>query len=353
MIDDKKESVINTRYIKYGIYLLLIICAVVLAQYFTGRKIDDVILSQVDYFDKPSLDYRVYYDQNEWFTQKYIKKDSTYMGKLINHIDIDFNYYLSYSDKLAASSNYNVVATIIATDANSGEVVWDSYKKELLETKTISVEDGKDYNINETVSVDYKEFDKLINDFRNNNQIPVKAYLKVGLYIANSANHEHFKNITSSNMMEVEIPLNEGSFKITENVSSKKDVFQKTESRKKDKMFSMIIGGVLWVVAVILSATLALQYHNDAKREGAYHRKLRKILTTYDSIIVNVEKLPFVGELSVVYVTSFEELVDAQSEVRLPINFKENKAKHVARFVLIRNNLAWVYTLKEGDVVEK
>lgn len=357
MIEDKKESFFNIKYLKYGVYFILIVCAVVLAQYFTSRKIEDIVLTKLDYFDKPSIDYRVYYDENPYFKQKYLDKehykDILFTSNLVNHIDVDFSYYLSYSDKVNASSNYNIVATIVAMDANSGDVVWDSYQKELLETKTISIKDGKDYNIMETVSVDYKEFDKFLNDFRNHNQMPVKAYLKVGLYIANSADHEKYNNITSSNAVEVQIPLNETSFKITEKAESKREEFKTTESRKKDKMFSMIIGGVLWVVAVVLAATLALQYHNDVKKEGAYNRKLRKILSTYDSIIVNVEKLPFVGELSVVYVTSFEELVDAQSEVRLPINFKENKAKHVARFVLIRNNLAWVYTLKEGDVVEK
>ncbi|MCX4365578.1 MAG: DUF5305 family protein [Bacilli bacterium] len=349
----EKEKSFNMKYLKYGIYLLLIIVAVVLAQYFTSRKLDDIVLTKLDYFDKPSIDYRVYYNENEYFNQKYLEKGNTYVSKLVNHIDVDFNYYLSYSDKVSASSNYNIVATIVASDANSGEVVWDSYQKELLETKTISIKDSKDYNISETVSIDYQEFDKFLNDFRNNNQMPVKAYLKVGLYVANSADHAEYENITSSNAVEVQIPLNEVNFKIAEKSESKKDIFMTTESRKKEKMFSMIIGGVLWVVAVILAASLALQYHEDVKKEGAYNRKLRKILSTYDSIIVNVEKLPFVGELSVVYVTSFEELVDAQSEVRLPINFKENKAKHVARFVLIRNNLAWVYTLKEGDVVEK
>lgn len=353
MIEDKKESLFNLKYLKYAVYFILIICAVILAQYFTSRKIDDLVLTKLDYFDKPGIDYRVYYDKNDYFQQSYLEKGNTYVSKLVNHIDVDFSYYLSYSDKVNASSNYNIVATIVASDANSGEIVWDSYQKELLETKTISIKDGKDYSITETVSIDYKEFDQFLNDFRNNNQMPVKAYLKVGLYLANSASHEEYDNITSSNAVEVQIPLNEVNFKITEKAESKRDEFRTTESRKKDKMFSMIIGGVLWVVAVVLAASLALQYHNDVKKEGAYNRKLRKILSTYDSIIVNVEKLPFVGELSVVYVTSFEELVDAQSEVRLPINFKENKAKHVARFVLIRNNLAWVYTLKEGDVVEK
>ncbi|MDE6141883.1 MAG: hypothetical protein K2G03_04705, partial [Bacilli bacterium] len=282
MIEDRKESLFNTRYLKYGLYFLLIILAVVLAQYFTSRKIDDIILTKLEYFDKPSIDYRVYYDENDFFNQKYIEKGNTYVSKLVNHIDVDFSYYLSYSDKVDASTNYNVVATIVASDANSGEVVWDSYQKELLETKTISIKDSKDYNISETISIDYKEFDKFLNDFRNNNQMPVKAYLKVGLYVANSASHEEYDNITSSNAVEVQIPLNEVNFKITEKFENKEDRFVTKESRKKDKFFSMIIGGVLWVVAVVLAASLALQYHNDVKKEGAYNRKLRKILSTYD-----------------------------------------------------------------------
>ena len=159
-MEEKRESLINTRYLKYGVYLILIVVAVVLAQYFTSRKIDDVVLTKLDYFDKPSIDYRVYYKENQFFKQQYIEKGNTYVQELVDHIDIDFGYYLSYSDKLDASSNYNVEATIIATDPNTGDVIWDSYKKELLETKTISIKDNKDYNISETVSVDYNELFK-------------------------------------------------------------------------------------------------------------------------------------------------------------------------------------------------
>ena len=73
MIEDRKESLFNTRYLKYGLYFLLIILAVVLAQYFTSRKIDDIILTKLEYFDKQSIDYRGYYDENDFFNQKYRK----------------------------------------------------------------------------------------------------------------------------------------------------------------------------------------------------------------------------------------------------------------------------------------
>lgn len=353
MIEEKKESMINKRYIKYSLYFILIIITVILAQYFISRKIDDDVLAKLDYFDKPSIDYRVYYKENQYFDEKYITKDNTYVSNLIDYIDVDFSYYLSYSDKLQASSNYSIIANIVAKTASSGEVIWDTYKKELLEVKNITIEDGKDYNINETVRIDYNEFNEFFMEFKNSNQMPVKAYLKVSLNISNSASHKNFKDIASTNVLEVQIPLNEVSFKITESANSKKDVYMTTKSRKKDKIRFMITGSILWLIAITLGVLLASTYHKDFQKQSIYKRKLRKILSTYDSIIVNVEKFPFVGDLSVVFVTSFEELVDAQNEVRLPINFKENKRKNMARFVLIRNNLAWVYVLKEGDVVEK
>lgn len=109
---------------------------------------------------------------------------------------------------------------------------------------------------------------------------------------------------------------------------------------------------ILWTMIIITSLLLVFTYRRDLKSVSLYERTLKKILSTYDSIIVNVEKLPSLSDLSVVDVTSFEELVDAQGEVRLPINFKEDKKKRIAKFVLVRNNLAWVYTLKEVDLIE-
>ena len=72
-----------------------------------------------------------------------------------------------------------------------------------------------------------------------------------------------------------------------------------------------------------------------------------------DNILVSVKTLPETKGLNVVNVTSFDELVDAQSEVRLPINYKEDSKKKTTKFILIRNDMAWVYTLKEGDLEDE
>ena len=72
---------------------------------------------------------------------------------------------------------------------------------------------------------------------------------------------------------------------------------------------------------------------------------LRKILSSYDSIIVNVSNVPSLDDLKIIEVNSFNELIDAHSEVRMPINYCEEVENYKSVFVLVSNNIAWIYTL--------
>ena len=51
----------------------------------------------------------------------------------------------------------------------------------------------------------------------------------------------------------------------------------------------------------------------------------------------------------VIEVSSFSELKDAAMNVNMPINFKEER--RVAKFVVIKDNIAWIYYLKENEKV--
>ena len=68
-------------------------------------------------------------------------------------------------------------------------------------------------------------------------------------------------------------------------------------------------------------------------------------MTTYDSIIVNVKDKPNIEDYNVIEVESFEELIDAHSELRMPINFYEEENKSI--FILLNENTAWTYTLEK------
>ena len=68
-----------------------------------------------------------------------------------------------------------------------------------------------------------------------------------------------------------------------------------------------------------------------------------RILSTYDSIIVNIKELPNLEGYNVIKVESFNELIDAHSEIRKPINYY--KEKDLSAFFLISDNIAWKYII--------
>ena len=67
----------------------------------------------------------------------------------------------------------------------------------------------------------------------------------------------------------------------------------------------------------------------------------------YQIFIVNVKELPTTDDKSIVNVTSFEELVDAQMEVRIPINFMETIKDSQATFMIVSRDIAWIYILEK------
>ena len=77
-----------------------------------------------------------------------------------------------------------------------------------------------------------------------------------------------------------------------------------------------------------------------------------RILNTYDGIIVNVKELPKTSDMKVITVSEFEELIDAHSEVRKPINFVELEKGKKSKFVLTSENMVWEYTLMSEDAKE-
>ena len=52
------------------------------------------------------------------------------------------------------------------------------------------------------------------------------------------------------------------------------------------------------------------------------------------------------GNIDVIEVDTIEDLIDAHSEVRQPINFYEDKENKKGYFVLTNGNLAWKYVLR-------
>lgn len=355
VVNVKKEKAPMNRNVVYILYAIGIVLCVGLAQFFMLRDVNESVLSSVDYEQQASVNYRVFYEKNQFYDEAYLGKNETYVSSLVDEIEVDFIYYTFSSDYLNSRYEYDVKAKLVVFEPGDKTNIYWQKEYELDKIEEVVNTSEKEYRVNKSITIDFEEYQDIYNDYKVESRLSSDAILYVTFNIRNAAKYPGLDEFKYNAVLGVDIPISENTFKINENnkIVLGKQTVTKTEKDNLDKVYSMIIGGLLWLLGIVLSAFFILTYNIDVKKEGAYARKLKKILNTYDNIIVDVDKLPALTGLSVVNVTSFEELVDAQCEVRLPINFKEDKKKKVSKFILVRNNLAWVYTLKEGDEGEK
>lgn len=97
-------------------------------------------------------------------------------------------------------------------------------------------------------------------------------------------------------------------------------------------------------VAVIIVAYAVIYFNESKDNYSIYKNKLKKIINTYDSILVKSEKLPELTNHNIIRVASMEDLVYAQMVIKKPIYFYEDEKN--CSFVLIDDKEICVYILK-------
>ena len=155
------------------------------------------------------------------------------------------------------------------------------------------------------------------------------------------------ENFTKDDEVSLTIPLTKSTIEVPIEINCP----QKEETLKSEKyylqdskyMIMRISGFVLIGFAIASYIFVIIVFIMKAKNQLEYIKKLKKILKTYDSIIITVKKMPSINDLQIIEVKNFNELLDAHSELRLPINFCDGKDK--ATFLMISDKIAWRYTL--------
>lgn len=338
----------------YFLYILFIMIFVIIGQVFFNKKIVDKVLVKFNYFENGNVDYRVFYKENPFYTETFIESGKSYVTQYVNYVDINFDYYRNYSSNVSGYYQPNITVTLLVYEpGNESNDYWKKvYNIETGEKQELN---GKDYHLLKNVKIDFNKYLSDYQEYKSSSIMAHDAKLIVEMKVSNRAIYKDLSPIDNKSSLRLDIPLSEATFKITKEEKIEKDTvnYDKTEYNEKARKYAKIIAISSWCFVVILSILFIIRYRSDLDKQSMFERKLKKILTSYDSILVECKKMPYVGNLSVVFVASIDELIDAQNEVRLPINYKISKGKQTATFILIRNNLAWVYQLRGSKLDEK
>ncbi len=308
------------------------------------------------------IDYKVYLKENNFFETNYLGEGITYISSLIDYIDIDFNYKINFDESLTGNYNYKVTATILANKANDDGKYWSKEYK--LEEKENSFKETTYVSTNQNIKLDYQQYNDLLSSFKKEYGLAIDGILHVEMSIdldayidddsiimcENECNH-----LKKNNVLKIDIPLTQNSVDISINTnesstSNGKVVYDKKVSESISYVIIRCLGLASLFISLITLMYMIKQIIRKRRMISNYHKEIKKILSTYDSIIVNSDNIRNLSKYNVIKVNSFEELLDAHSEVRMPINYVEVK-RNYSLFALINNDVAWIYQVV-GDEYE-
>ena len=121
-------------------------------------------------------------------------------------------------------------------------------------------------------------------------------------------------------------------------------------------VFALILGVLLLVngfkqYAFLLFALTLVYFifgfnyiYNQSSPVRSYNSKVSFILKTYSAILVKNKEIPNLDGRNVIALDNFEDLVDAQSELRKPICFY--KEETACSFFILDNDELWLYVEK-------
>ena len=98
---------------------------------------------------------------------------------------------------------------------------------------------------------------------------------------------------------------------------------------------------------VLLFVYLVTVFFEKKTPESVYNKLLRDLIKTYDSILVDVEKIPELDVKNVINVSSFEKLLDVQYELKKPIFYK--MSINSCSFILLDSEIAYVFVLRVSE----
>lgn len=343
--------------VRYVLFILLIAGLTFLSVSLIRKGFNDKKIYIINYQPETEIDYKVYLKKNNFFDNKYLTKSDltqnnrSIITSLIDYIDVNFKYTVHYTDKVTGQYRYYIKTIIEANKVNvEGGNYW-SKEYRLTETKSVDLKDKNNFTINENIKIDYDKYNSILNEFKKQYGLVTNGILKVVLVAQSNVTNDNItKNISLDNNETLIIPLSQLAVEATISL----DEGSKTSSNiseivklKDTKYIIYKVCGVICGIGAIACIVLMIQLIQNQKSLNAYNLTLKKILNNYDNVIVNVDVMPDVSKLNVIHVNSFEELIDAHGEVRMPINYYQSKKENKSAFILINDKIAWIYILRD------
>lgn len=346
----KERDLLLTQWFEVLIVILIIITIIISVStiyncFEKERPIEDIkYIYNVD----NNVDYKVHIFKNNFFEEENLGMGRRYMSKLVDDININITNNISASD--IANVNYDyIVKAFISAKADSNNDLFDSVlwtKEYTLIPKTKGFNnDSTNSNINIPINIDFETYNSLVTEFQNQMRLDVEANLNV----VTTLNYDIYVSgdkISKTDEYTVKVPLAEQTFEIMTSHTDDSSYTTYVEGVEETNFIKITASFVLFFSSLFCGFILTLILVEDIKKTE-YVIKLNKILKNYGDVIAGVTNLPNIDDKELYEVKSFNELVNIEEELKIPIIYFEYKKNKEGWFIIMHNNLMYRFILKE------
>ena len=322
--------------IKILITILMVIISLFIFIKETNLKKNEIF----EYNIKQNTDYKVYIKPNEFIGDRYLEKDNIYVSNMV-----DYNYDANKMAEL--QYNYDIIAILYIDYTNNNQNILKK-QYDIIRDKFLKLENSNKIAINETININYNDYNDEVLRFKEKYNLPVKAYLKIYFIVKTNINLE--KTIEKQAISEIDIELNQPVFGINEknNGEGYYQISKQGEDIRNINKAQILISIILFIFGIIYF--IILIRHKFFTKEKIYEINLNSILKKYSDIIVELRDTIDLTGYKIIEVKNFLELVDVEEEIRAPIlYYKEERFKSV--FLIMDNQVVYRYIFEKKDTM--
>ena len=295
-----------------------------------------------------NVDYTVQLYENTFIDETEIDANKVYIADLVKNIKLNFSYTYSGTKPTDLKYEYDITGKLYGINQNNNStesnVVWE--KNYILLDKTAKEEKDKTgFYINQELNLDYPTYKNEVIKFRNKFGMSLTTNLELIMNVTVTGKYDD-NDINKTDKIILEIPLGVQAFSIKEDYKKQdsNNIYKEEKNTQIGNKLLMIICITISLISTVLFIMLFKAIFN-IKPKSKYTKQLEKILKNYDQIIVEVETPVREKDYNVILVKNFEEMLDLEEELRIPIIFYENIYKHIAIFTITHNDIVYKYVL--------
>ena len=291
--------------------------------------------------EKSYINYFVCLSENEYYSESCLGENVEYIAAITDTIRATFDYSASYAEKDDRTFEYFIRADLLIRTIGEPEKTLLSKEKKLTDIKD-SHSSGNVVTVLESIEIPFQEYNEYAQKYKNDYSLLSNSSLTVSLV-------EH-KEDNDRVISSFEIPLTKSTFSIEKEEMKTHQQFYVVDALKTRRNIILVIAGLLLLISIFTWIRFVRFLSSTMVHESEYNKKLKKILNTYDRVIITLNEDKKVSFSDNVYkVNSFLELLDVRDTIDKPIlYYKVNNVK--TEFYVEDGDKLYNYTMKEADI---